>query len=49
MEKTPTKTGLPSNLEKYLHNHWPTSQTATLLNENKRIYKQMHQRHKPKM
>ena len=55
MEKTTTKTGLPSNLEKYVYIlctailHWPTLQIATLLNENKRIYAQMHQRYKFKM
>ena len=55
MEKTPTKTKLPSNLEKYVQIlrtailHWPTLQIATLLNENKRIYAQMHPRYKSKM
>ena len=55
MEKTTTKTGLSSNLEKYVHIlctailHWPTFQTATLLNENKRIYAQMHPIYKSKM
>ena len=55
MEKTPTKIGLPSNLEKYVHIlctailHWPTLQIATLLNENKRIHASMHPRYKSKM
>ena len=55
MEKTTTKTGLSSILEKYVHIlcaailHRPTLQIATLLNENKRIYAQMHLIYKSKM
>ena len=55
MEKTLAKTGLPTSTEKYVYItrstilHRPTIQTATLLNENKQIHAQMHQRHKPNM
>ena len=55
MEKTLAKTGLPTNMEKHVYIirstilHQPTLQTATLLNENKKIHAQMHERHKPEM
>ena len=55
MGKTFAKTGFPTNMEKHVYIlcsiilHWPTLQITSLLNENKRIYAQMHKRDKPEM